>query len=567
MEDKEKYAKDLWEELAKLYTTTNTQAIINLMQKFEALRFKDVGDFSHHISSMRELADKLAYYVKKLAEADKVQYLLKLLPESFSASAQVPKFVPDLDFDKLEIAIRTEVVRRKITGLQPSKRDNNTDFRTAAACNHSFQTVSSRGGRRRGGFRGRGRGSGFRGSGFGRGRGRGRGRGQFDGPFSQGFNNYETTQVAGCFMCGDLGHFVRNCPLPPPGGAPRGRGRMRRQAAGSHQVGGWQTQQGPWAGNFNNQGQNAGNQPMQANNTMRAEDAPPPAPQPSVPSTFFDQSKQFGSYSQGLRRANVVRFRSKVATKGKNKKSEALIDSGATQNFLYDRELFVNYEEMVHENEEGPAGQSLVIGKGEVEIPLFGGNLVDACHVPDFNCHILAVASLVELVDVTFSCSIKPFNVYFMFETETKKITFETHINNGLYRMLLQGNRRIKTINASTYEDISEAKKWHERLGHISTERYIALAEQDPTVKKFSRKTLESIICAPCMEAKIKREPARPIEFGASRPIQEVQVDTSGNVKTPSLNGENYVAFSICLFTAKSDVRLLHDRREFQDAL
>lgn len=70
---------------------------------------------NQHINIMRELIDKLASFGKIAAESDNVQYLFKSLPESFSPTAQIPTFVSDLDFEELEQAIRTEVVRRKIT--------------------------------------------------------------------------------------------------------------------------------------------------------------------------------------------------------------------------------------------------------------------------------------------------------------------------------------------------------------------------------------------------------------------------------------------------------------------
>lgn len=55
IDDEDKYAEDLWYELAKLYATTNVQAIINLTQRREGIRFKGEGDFNHNINQMREI--------------------------------------------------------------------------------------------------------------------------------------------------------------------------------------------------------------------------------------------------------------------------------------------------------------------------------------------------------------------------------------------------------------------------------------------------------------------------------------------------------------------------------
>lgn len=222
-------------------------------------------------------------------------------------------------------------------------------------------------------------------------------------------------------------------------------------------------------------------------------DIPPPAPPLPGPSTFFDPSKQFGQYTRNHHRANIARFRCKVSASGTKKKNEALIDSGATDNFFYDKELFFNYETMEKEIVEGPAGESNVIGRGEVAIPLLGGRLVAAYHVPNFNSHILAVPYLSDFVDITFSRNIKPFNGCFMFRPGTRDIVFETPIKDGLYRMSLPDRRKMKSLKASVSEDVSEAKLWHDKVGHISTERYLALMREDPTVTNSRKHILHTL--------------------------------------------------------------------------
>lgn len=55
-----------------------------------------------------------------------------MLPEYFSDSAQTANFMPDLDFDKLELAIRTNFDRCKIAGVKPTKKENAIELRAAA---------------------------------------------------------------------------------------------------------------------------------------------------------------------------------------------------------------------------------------------------------------------------------------------------------------------------------------------------------------------------------------------------------------------------------------------------
>lgn len=120
---------------------------------------------------------------------------------------------------------------------------------------------------------------------------------------------------------------------------------------------------------------------MQANAFAIPVDVPPPAPPLPGTSTVFDPSKTFGQYAGSQHGPNPAGFRLQVSAVGAKKRSEALIDSGGTQNFFYDNELFTNYESMQHEKVYGPTGQSIVIGFGEVAIPLRRGKEIKEFHV------------------------------------------------------------------------------------------------------------------------------------------------------------------------------------------
>lgn len=101
--------------------------------------------------------------------------------------------------------------------------------------------------------------------------------------------------------------------------------------------------------NFNNKAQYLGKQVMQANSSVMPADVPNAALPLLGPSTFFDPSKPFGQYARSHHGADIARFRCKILAIGAKKKNEALIDSGTTHNFFYDKELFVNYEPMEKE--------------------------------------------------------------------------------------------------------------------------------------------------------------------------------------------------------------------------
>ncbi len=86
-------------------------------------------------------------------------------------------------------------------------------------------------------------------------------------------------------------------------------------------------------------------------------------------------------------RANVVtiHFRSTLAKIGEPKSPRALIDSGATHNFFYDKAIFTNYEPMANESVAAAFGTTHILVQGLVWIPLLGGMLVLAYHAPQFS--------------------------------------------------------------------------------------------------------------------------------------------------------------------------------------
>lgn len=125
------------------------------------------------------------------------------------------------------------------------------------------------------------------------------------------------------------------------------------------------------------------------------------------PNAFVDR-KPFGNYLSSPPSANTVLFRTNIAAIGKSKNAYALVDSGATHNFCYEEDRFINYTEMAHEVVQDPAGESKALGYGDIWIPILGGVRMRAYHVPEFNTHILAISKLDVHVDVTFSRHNRP---------------------------------------------------------------------------------------------------------------------------------------------------------------
>ena len=67
-----KSAKELWDELEKIYTESSAQRIQNITQQLESLIFEDKEDWDEHVSRFLSICDELALYDKEVSDDDKV---------------------------------------------------------------------------------------------------------------------------------------------------------------------------------------------------------------------------------------------------------------------------------------------------------------------------------------------------------------------------------------------------------------------------------------------------------------------------------------------------------------
>lgn len=71
IDDDQKTAKDLWEELERMCSTTSAQAIQNLHQRLDALVFDEKKDWNDHISTFLSICGGLATCDAELTDSDK----------------------------------------------------------------------------------------------------------------------------------------------------------------------------------------------------------------------------------------------------------------------------------------------------------------------------------------------------------------------------------------------------------------------------------------------------------------------------------------------------------------
>lgn len=105
-------AKELWEKFANLYTTANTQVLINLQRKLDRPKFREADDWDHHVENFNVLLGKLASYDAPFSNSEKASKLVKTIPESLAPLALFSE-VGNIPYDKLFVTVAREVSHRK----------------------------------------------------------------------------------------------------------------------------------------------------------------------------------------------------------------------------------------------------------------------------------------------------------------------------------------------------------------------------------------------------------------------------------------------------------------------
>lgn len=375
VDEDDKTAKELWDELARIHTTSSTQKIANLHQKLDNLMYDESTNFDKHISNFLSIIDELASLDQLIQESDKATKLIRSLPPSFDALAMATS-VNKLNFDELVTAIHANIERRR-------KSSNKHDAPRLQAYTSRAPGLHSTS------FRGRGRGNSYRGRRGGRGR---------------GGSNISRANGRACHYCGKEGHFIRFCRMKMMDEG-RGnnssnqnlnRGNRRNLASNGNYISSRWTENANRAGQTGNRNEKLGDNGEDSNfgTELRAnianrpremfDDAPPP---------WFDTVRNQPG-------ARMARFRSNVAKLKNEKVDEGYIDTGATHHFFHRRSMFQQYESINPEKVSVAHGNSMFVGKGMVQVPIGDGIHVEAYHAPEFSSNILASHLLSEMYNI-----------------------------------------------------------------------------------------------------------------------------------------------------------------------
>lgn len=540
IDDDERTAKELWDAVIKLYTTSNAQAIINLEQELEGLRFDDGQSWEKHTDNFHNILGKLSSYDSAIKEEDKASKLLRTLPESFAPLAMVAQ-TNDLSLEKVIAAVEGELSRRKMKTSEARRPSN-----PLSAHQSSIPFINLK-------------------------------------P-SQSNINKNTKNPKPCFVCGKNGHFADKCWYRFDGARGRGRGSSR---VFSHRGRG--LRRGSFRGganSFTTAWPSPDSQPPgsshhdQANSGWGLSRHDSRASYP--PQSNFNSKNGQGNGNGFSGFMAKIKYRSTLAQCEAEKDPNVLIDSGGSHHFFYARSSFKTYKEVPTEKVRGAAGFSTIVGKGEVVIPIDGGLTVEAFHTPFFSSNILSVGELSFIYDIFFKSEAldeRRTSFCVFKKQESGEVVFRKEIEDGLYSLKMPTSKGTSNeiryqspecatcVQASLEDKIDKAYEWHKKLGHPSAERFITLMKSNTDIPKFSPSTVQSIFCHPCSVSKSKRAPVRTSSRSTVKPLELIHLDILGPMPQVSIGGRRYAIGIVDDWTAKSDVIFLSEKGEIHDAV
>jgi len=573
IDDEDKTAKDLWDSLSALYTTSNEQTVINLMQELENLEYKEDGNWEVHLNKFHEILGKLASLGKPIADQEKVSKLIRTLPDHFSPLAMVSS---QMSYEQLVNAVETEISRCRMKKNEKNQGAVNIP-KASSAKGHGLNVQGGR------------------------------------------INKHGQNDNKICWICSGKNHLAKDCYWRPDRldrncmpwfrGRGRGRGRgfrgrgrgagfFRGRGRGFQNPYGYQypqmqqapqqgfSQQGSW--DTNTQSQQGGYFPQQnpSSQATRMQDNRPP----SYPGNNSNNPPN-GPYGFMAR----INFRSTIATCADEKTNDALVDSGGSHHFFHSRNDFIEYEEMEIADVQAASELSIIVGRGKVLIPLEGGFYMEAYHAPHFQSNILSVGLLTSHYNILFTMEPPSRNglssCIFSQRSSNKIIKVIEIGNDGLYRLMYPRRRQPrqsiggptsrkdhdqqdltclmcrKVFSSSKKTQLELMLEWHNKVGHPHAARYIELSNQVEDVPQFPRQDLESILCIPCAIGKVQRRPIQPSMRLTTFPLELVHLDISGKMSTPSVGGSIYAVGFVDDTTSKSDVHFIKKKSDLFSSL
>ena len=422
-----------WSLLQQRYSNVEKPTVVSLVRQISRLQLSENEKLSEYFIRAQELMSRLTEAGEKISETLFNALVINGLPEKYEHFIVQESFNPAENFTEL---------RTRLQNFDDSRLQRNQAEEESATAMHSGNT--------------------------------------------SGRNKGPSKPKGDCFVCGNPGHFAKQCSKRSSAYCPKCKKK--------------------------------GHLPKACRRSGK-------------PDKFIKESNPFSSYSKCMNSGNQT-------SSGTAKPNHLIIDTGCTDHIITQKELFENLQPCSIKNVKDPKGNlTPVKGIGDVSVKLHLKNgkeeemiLRNVLYVPNYEVNLLSVNRSVK------------FGHKFIFKKGEAKLILNhgPHVDlsedTGLFylKVTFQGS---SACHSATHNTSKEAIKgginlWHQRLGHLNKDDVKRTIGCGDNLKE---------VCETCALGKQTSKPVpKETQNKSQKPLELVYSDILGPFEVPSLNGSKY---------------------------
>ena len=247
-----------------------------------------------------------------------------------------------------------------------------------------------------------------------------------------------------------------------------------------------------------------------------------------------------------------------------------LLDSGATEHIINDLRLFTNYKKLeeplsITVAKKGETIQATHTGKIQVKTIGYSGELINVLYSKSVPTNLISVRRIQE----AGMCVVFKENGQVEINKGSTKLIQGKRINNLYIIELIVQNAQNKARAAGHVAVISNMDKykiWHERLGHISQEKFSKIKINKLVVDDIYLRDINpnNLLCEACISGRQTRLPFAKTKdkMYIKRPLFVVHSDVCGPITPSTIDNKNYFLNFIDDYTHYTVTYLMSNKSE-----